>query len=187
MDPGRCHSHPDQLTPVRQIHIPDPIIHPDAVIAPTAQIHGQVEIGAESFVLFGVAIRAEFDRVVVGAETNIQDNAVLHADEGIPCLVGNRVTVGHAAVVHGATIGDGSLIGIGARALNGSTVGPGAWLAAGSVLAEGREIPPWTLGIGVPAKPVRDLTEDEIRRANDGVDSYLELADAYREIFRDRT
>lgn len=163
--------------------IPEPTIHPDAVIAPGAQLHGQVEVGAECFVLFGVVIRAEFDRVLIGAETNIQDNTVIHADEGMPCLIGNRVTIGHSAVVHGATIGDGSLIGIGARALNQSVLGQGAWLAAGAVLTEGSEIPAWTLAVGIPAKPVRELTEDEIRRADDGVDSYLALADAYREIF----
>ena len=184
MDAGGFDSYPHQVASVTKLDIPDPVIHPDAVIAPGAHIYGQVEIGAESFVLFGVVIRAEFDRIVVGAETNIQDNAVLHCDEAIPCHVGNRVTIGHAAVVHGATIGDGSLIGIGARALNGSIVGQGAWLAAGSVLAEGREIPPWALGMGIPAKPVRELTEDEIRRASDGVDHYLEAADAYREIFK---
>ena len=167
-------------------YIPDPVIHPDAVIAPGAQIHGQVEIGAETFVLFGVVIRAELAGVVIGAETNIQDNAVLHDDEDAPCRVGDRVTIGHAAVVHAATIGDGCLIGIGAKALSNSVVGHGAWLAAGSVLAEGKEIPPWTLGMGIPAKPVRDLTESEVRRANEGVDHYIELADVYRQIFKGR-
>jgi carbonic anhydrase/acetyltransferase-like protein (isoleucine patch superfamily) len=85
-------------------------------------------------------------------------------------------------VVHGATVGDNALIAIGARALNNSTVGEGAWLAAGAVLAEGKEIPPWTLAVGIPARPVRELTEDEIRHADEGVDHYLELAAAYRRI-----
>jgi len=186
MDPRRTHSHPYQLASVKSPYIPEPVIHPDAVIAPGAQIHGQVEIGAEAFVLFGVVIRAELAGVVIGAETNIQDNSVLHDDEDAPCRVGDRVTIGHAAVVHGCTVGNGCLIGIGAMALSNSVVGHGAWLAAGSVLAEGKEIPPWTLGMGIPAKPVRDLTEAEIRRANEGVDHYLELADAYRQIFRSR-
>ena len=163
--------------------IPAPSIHESAVIAPTANIHGQVTIAEKAFVLFGVTIRAELDRVTIGRETNVQDNTVIHCDEGIPCTIGSRVTIGHAAVVHGATVGDNALIGIGARALNNSTVGEGALLAAGSVLAEGKEIPPWTLGLGIPAKPVRGLTEAEIRRASDGVDHYLQLAAAYREIF----
>lgn len=172
---------------MRTPYIPEPRIHPDAVVAPNATVRGQVEIGAETFLLFGVVVRAELDRIVVGAETNVQDNSVLHCDEDVPCTLGNRVTVGHAAVVHGATVGDGALIGIGARALNNSILGEGAWLGAGSVLTEGKEIPPWTLALGVPAKPVRELTDDEIRRANDGVDHYLHLADAYRELFRSGT
>jgi carbonic anhydrase/acetyltransferase-like protein (isoleucine patch superfamily) len=163
--------------------IPKPSIHPDALIAPGAHIYGRVEIGARSFILFGVAIRAEVDRVMIGTETNVQDNTVVHSDEGVPCLIGNRVTIGHAAVVHGATIGDRSLMGIGSRALNNSVLGEGAWLAAGSVLAEGKEIPAWTLAMGTPAKPVRALTEEEIRRADEGVEVYLSWAEPYREIF----
>jgi carbonic anhydrase/acetyltransferase-like protein (isoleucine patch superfamily) len=172
---------------MRSPYIPEPKIHPDAVIAPNVTVRGHVEIGAEAFLLFGVVVRAEMDRIVIGAETNIQDNSVLHCDDDVPCILGNRVTVGHAAVVHGATVGDGALIGIGAKALNSSKVGEGAWLGAGSVLAEGKEVPPWTLALGIPAKPVRELTDDEIGRANDGVDHYLELADAYRELFRSDT
>lgn len=128
-------------------------------------------------------VRAELDRISIGAESNIQDNAVLHCDEDIPCIVGERVTVGHLAVIHGARIGDRALVGIGARALNDSQVGEGAWLGAGSVLPEGREIPPWTLALGTPARVIRDLTEDEIRKADEGVDHYLQLAEAYRDVF----
>ena len=158
-----------------------PRIEPSAFVAPSAQIHGDVSIGAGAVIMFGVVIRAEFDSIAIGSETNIQDNSVLHSDVEIPCLVGNRVTVGHAAVVHGATVGDHCLIGIGARVLNGSVVGEGAWIAAGSLLPEGKEIPPWTLAIGTPAKPIRDLTEAEITRQRTGVDDYLEIAKAYRD------
>jgi len=168
---------------VRRPNIPRPKIDPEAVIAPGAHIYGDVTIGVDSFILFGVVIRAELDRVTIGWESNVQDNAVLHCDEGIPCQVGNRVTIGHGAVVHGCTVADRALIAIGARALNNSAIGEGAWLAAGAVLAEGKEVPPWTLAVGVPARPVRDLTEEEIRHADEGVDHYLELAAAYRKIF----
>lgn len=140
-------------------------------------------IGARSFVLFGAVVRAELDRISIGEETNIQDNAVLHCDEDVPCVLGDRVTVGHLAVVHGSTVGERALIGIGAKALNRSLIGEGAWLGAGAVLPEGKEIPPWTLALGTPAKVVRDLTEDEIKRADEGVDHYLETAKVYREIF----
>ncbi len=167
---------------MRAPHIPEPTIDPSALVVPGARIHGQVEIGPRAFVLFGAVLRAELDRITVGAETNIQDNAVLHCDEQFPSIVGDRVTVGHLAVIHGARIGNRSLIGIGAKALNGSRVGEGAWLGAGSVLPEGREIPPWTLAVGTPARVLRELNEDEIRRADEGVEHYLELAQAYREI-----
>jgi len=160
-----------------------PSIHPSALVLPGAHVHGEVTIAEQAFVLFGAVIRAELDRISIGRQTNIQDNAVLHCDEGIPAVVGERVTVGHAAVVHGAIIGDRALIGIGAKALNRSVVGEGAWLAAGSVLAEGKTVPAWTLAVGVPAKPVRELTTDEVGRADQGVQHYLELAEAYRESF----
>lgn len=163
--------------------IPEPQIDSSALISPGAHVYGAVEIAARSFVLFGVVIRAELDRISIGSETNIQDNSVLHCDEDVPCSLGNRVTVGHLAVVHGAHVGDRALIGIGAKALNKTVIGEGAWLGAGAVLAEGHEIPPWTLALGIPARVVRDLTEDEIRRADEGVDHYLQVADVYREIF----
>lgn len=173
----------DSLDTMERLEIPQPRIDPSAVIAPGANIHGNVTIGAMSFVLFGVSIRAEFDHITIGSETNIQDGSVVHCDEGIPCVIGSRVTVGHAAVVHGARVGDGALIGIGARALNNSSVGEGAWLAAGSLLPEGKSIPAGTLALGTPAKVVRELTDAEIASASDGVDHYLALAEAYREIF----
>jgi len=149
-------------------------------VAPNATVRGDVTIGEGAVVLFGAVLRAEEDRVVVGRETNIQDNAVVHCDAGFPALIGDRVTVGHAAVVHGATVGDGCLVGIGAMALNGSAMGEGSWLAAGSVLPEGKEIPPFTLAVGVPARPLRELTQEEIERQRSGVQTYLELRDLYR-------
>jgi carbonic anhydrase/acetyltransferase-like protein (isoleucine patch superfamily) len=167
---------------LRAPHIPSPKIDPRALVAPGAHIYGDVTIGPDVFILFGVAIRAELDRIVIGARSNIQDNAVLHCDEGYPCLIGERVTVGHSAVVHASSVGDRALIGIGAKALNRTVIGEGAWLAAGSVLTEGKTVPPWTLAMGVPAQPVRDLTEEEIQRADEGVGHYLELLAAYREI-----
>jgi carbonic anhydrase/acetyltransferase-like protein (isoleucine patch superfamily) len=167
---------------MRSPRLTEPTIHPDALILPGARIYGQVTIAEGVLVLFGAVIRGELDRIDIGAESNIQDNAVLHCDEDIPCLLGKRVTVGHAAVVHGAIVGDRCLIAIGAILLNGSRLGEGAWLGAGSVLAEGAVIPDWTLALGTPARPVRDLTDEEITRADEGVDHYLELREAYREI-----
>lgn len=159
-----------------------PQIDPAAYVAATAQIFGDVSIEAEVVVMFGAVIRAELDRVTIGSQSNIQDNVVVHCDTDRPTRIGRRVTVGHAAVVHGATIGDHCLVGIGALALNGSTLGEGAWLAAGSVLAEGKTIPAWTLAVGTPAKALRDLTEAEIARQDSGVDEYLRLATLYRSL-----
>jgi carbonic anhydrase/acetyltransferase-like protein (isoleucine patch superfamily) len=161
----------------------EPVIDPTALIAPGARVHGEVTIGPRSFILYGTVIRAELDRIAVGAETNIQDNSVVHCDEGIPCLIGDRVTVGHAAVVHGASVGDRCLVGIGAILLNRSKLGEGAWLAAGSVLTEGAHIPAWTLAVGVPARALRELTEDEVARADEGVEHYLDLLESYQSTF----
>ncbi len=158
----------------------NPAIDPTAFIADTARITGNVDIGDRAVIMFGVVIRAELDRVSIGARTNIQDNSVLHCDAGVPCVVGSDTTIGHAAVVHGATVGDHCLVGIGARLLNGSVLGEGSWLAAGAVLTERGEIPPWTLAMGTPAKPIRGLTEGEIARQRSGVEEYLRIGALYR-------
>jgi len=159
---------------------PSPSIDPTAFVARGVRILGDVTVGERAVLMFGVVVRAELDRITIGAETNIQDNCVIHCDEGIPCLVGDRVTVGHAAVVHGATVEDHCLVGIGARVLNRSHLGEGAWLAAGAVLTEGRSIPPWTVAAGIPAKPLRDLTDEEKARADEAVEHYLGFGEAYR-------
>jgi carbonic anhydrase/acetyltransferase-like protein (isoleucine patch superfamily) len=163
--------------------VSEPAVDPTALIAPGAEVHGRVTIGPRVFILFGAVLRAEFDLIDVGAETNVQDNAVLHCDQGYPCIVGRRVTIGHSAVVHGAFVRDHALVGIGATMLNGSTLGEGSWLAAGSVLGEGKEIPPRTLAVGTPARPVRDLDDADLASAAEGVDHYLTLLDSYRTRF----
>lgn len=165
---------------IEPLELPEPVVHPEAFIAGSAVLRGHVTVGRLAVIMFGVVARAEFDVIVIGEQTNVQDNTVIHCDAGIPTRIGDRVTIGHAAVVHGATIGDRCLVGIGARALNGSVMGEGSWLAAGSVLPEGREIPPWTLAMGTPAKPVRDLRPEEIARQDSGVDTYLRLGETYR-------
>ena len=162
-----------------ELVIPSPQIDTTAFIAPTAVLHGRVTVAARAVIMFGTVIRAELDSVHIGAETNIQDNCVLHVDEGFPTILGNRVTVGHAAVVHGANVGDNCLVGIGARVLNGAVIGEGSWLAAGSLLPEGKSIPPWTLALGTPAKPIRELTDEEIAQQSAGVDQYLQFGAAY--------
>lgn len=157
-----------------------PSVDPSAFVATSAQIHGDVRVGASAVVMFGAVLRAEVEHIAIGEQSNVQDNAVFHSDEDFPVILGKRVTVGHAAVVHGAVVGDHCLVGIGALALNGSVMGEGSWLAAGAVLAEGRTIDPWTIAAGVPAKPIRKLRPDEIERASTGVDHNLRIPDLYR-------
>jgi carbonic anhydrase/acetyltransferase-like protein (isoleucine patch superfamily) len=188
MDAGGCDQEENRLDRLgghrlKSPHIPRPDIDPTAFVAPGGQVHGQVRIGPLTFVLFGAVLRGELDRIEVGRETNIQDNAIVHTDDGAPATLGDRVTIGHSAVVHGAGIGDRALIGIGALVLNRATVGEGAWLGAGSVLTEGSSIPAWTLAVGAPARPRRELTDEEVARADEGVDHYLEMMEAYRAIF----
>lgn len=161
----------------------EPRIHPGAFIAPDAQIHGDVLIDDAAVVLFGVVMRAEFDQIRIGRESNIQDGVIVHCDDGVPTTIGERVTVGHAVVVHGSTIGDDCLVGIGSRTLNHSVLGEGSWLGAGAVLTEGSRIPPWTLALGIPARPIRELTPQEIERQRNGVENYQAIAARYRERF----
>lgn len=162
------------------LQLASPTIDPSAYVAPGTHLYGDISVGREAVIMFGAVIRAELDRVTIGARTNLQDNCVVHADEGVPCTIGRNTTVGHAAVVHGATVGDGCLVGIGSVLLNNSTMGEGSWLAAGAILTEGSEIPPWTLAMGTPAKPVRDLTPDEIERQREGIVHYQQFAATYR-------
>lgn len=129
-----------------------PQIHPTAYIAPSALIVGQAEIGEYASVWFGVVVRSDTEKVVIGAGSNVQDGAILHADPGDPCILGQNVTVGHRAVVHGALVEDGALIGIGAVILNQAKVGKGAMVGAGAVVPPGMEVPAGMLAIGIPAK-----------------------------------
>ncbi|HSF86010.1 MAG TPA: gamma carbonic anhydrase family protein [Acidimicrobiia bacterium] len=158
----------------------EPTIDPAAFVAPTAQLHGNVIVQRGAVIMFGAVLRAEMEAITIGVESNVQDNAVFHTDTGYPVRIGDRVTVGHAAVVHGAKVADHCLVGIGSIMLNGSSLGEGAWLAAGSMLTPGKEIPPWTLAAGSPAKPLRDLRPEEIRSQDEGVGHYLDFADLYR-------
>ncbi|PZN10706.1 MAG: gamma carbonic anhydrase family protein [Bacillota bacterium] len=138
-----------------------PRIAPDAYVAPGAAVIGRVYLGEESSVWFGAVLRGDLDEIRLGAGSNVQDNAVLHVDRGQPCLVGRDVTIGHGAIVHGCTIEDECLIGMGAVILSGARVGRGSLVGAGALVPEGREIPPGSLVLGIPARVVRSLTSGE--------------------------
>jgi carbonic anhydrase/acetyltransferase-like protein (isoleucine patch superfamily) len=139
-----------------------PRVAPDAYIAPTAVLIGDVVIETGASVWFGAVLRGDFDRIVLGAGSNIQDNAVLHTSEGRPTLVGPGVTVGHAALLEGCVIEEGALIGMGGIVLSGARVGRRALVAAGSVVREGQVIPPDVLAAGVPAT-VKSALSDHAR------------------------
>ena len=134
------------------------MIDPTAFIAPGAIVLGDVWLGAESSVWYNAVIRGDVDRIAIGEQTNIQDLTMIHADPGIPCTVGNRVTVGHRVILHGCTIEDDCLIGMGAILLNGVRVGRGSIVGAGALLLENMEVAPGSLVVGVPARVVRPLT-----------------------------
>ncbi|WP_027461053.1 gamma carbonic anhydrase family protein [Deinococcus murrayi] len=132
-----------------------PDLHPSAFVAPSADLTGAVSVGEEASVWFGVVARGDIEPIFIGPRCNVQDGAVLHTDEGHPCRLEEDVTVGHRAVVHGATCEAGSLVGMGAVMLSGSRLGRGAVLAAGAVLREGQAVPDGMLAAGVPARVVR--------------------------------
>jgi carbonic anhydrase/acetyltransferase-like protein (isoleucine patch superfamily) len=159
-----------------------PKIAPSCYIDPSAQVIGDVVIGDGSSVWPNAVLRGDVNFIRVGEGTNIQDNSVLHVDsDGFPLNIGNRVTVGHSVVLHGCTIEDESLIGIGAIVLNGARIGKGSVIAAGALVAEGMEIPAYSLAMGVPAKVRREVTPEERERFRLNAEHYMELRDKYRE------
>jgi carbonic anhydrase/acetyltransferase-like protein (isoleucine patch superfamily) len=150
-------------------------IHPSAFVHPLAFVCGDVTLGARASVWPYAVLRGDGDRIVVGEECNLQDGCVVHVDPGLPVQLGARVTVGHRAIVHGATVGDESLIGMGAILLNGVRVGGGSIVGAGTVCREGMEVPPNSLVVGVPGRVIRQTTDEERERIRRTVQSYLAL------------
>lgn len=150
-----------------------------ALVCKGAHLIGRVTVGDRVSIWFNAVVRGDLAPIEIGAESNIQDGAVLHIDMDVPLIVGRRVTVGHGAVLHSCRVGDGALIGMGAVVLSGAEVGEEAVVAAGALVPENASIPPRSLSMGVPARVIRDLTEDELVRVRQGVDHYLELAEKY--------
>jgi carbonic anhydrase/acetyltransferase-like protein (isoleucine patch superfamily) len=138
-----------------------PNLDPTAFVAAGARVVGGVVLGEGSSVWYNAVLRADGDTITVGAGSNLQDNVSVHVDPGHPVLIGRDVSVGHNAVVHGCTIGDGSLIGMGSVVLSGAVIGDGCLVAAGAVVLEGTVVPPGSLAAGVPAKVRRELTDEE--------------------------
>ncbi len=157
-----------------------PVIPETAWVADTAVVRGNVILGEDVSIWFGAVLRGDEAPIRVGAQSNVQDSAVLHVSEGFPCIVGSRVTIGHRAIVHGCTVEDGVLIGMGAIVLDGAHVGAGAVVAAGAVVSPGMDIPPGTLVLGVPARVFGPLNEKQKQMGETAVTNYLANKEAYR-------
>ncbi len=166
--------------PVRSLGERHPQVDAGAFVAAGAQVIGDVTLGAAASVWFNAVLRGDTDPITVGAESNVQDGAVLHADPGYPCSIGARVVIGHGAILHGCRIEDACLIGMGAIILNGARIGSGSIVAAGALVAEGKEFPARSMIMGVPAKLVRSVTEAEVGKIAAGVAHYRERAERYQ-------
>jgi carbonic anhydrase/acetyltransferase-like protein (isoleucine patch superfamily) len=157
-----------------------PRIAGSAWVADSAQVIGDVELADDSSVWFGAVLRGDNEPIRIGAGSNVQDGSVLHTDPGFPLTVGERVTVGHQAMLHGCTVGDGTLIGIQAVVLNGAKIGRHCLVAAGALVTGGQEFAEGSLIVGSPAKVLRALTPEQIENQLDGAERYREKARRFR-------
>ncbi|HYN29196.1 MAG TPA: gamma carbonic anhydrase family protein [Dermatophilaceae bacterium] len=157
-----------------------PDVHPTAWVAPGATVLGDAHLGPEASVWYSAVVRADLETIALGARTNVQDGAVLHADPGVPLVLGEDVTVGHGAMLHGCTVGDRSLVGIGAIVLNGARVGSGCVVAAGSLVPPGASVPDGSLVMGSPATVVRETTGAEREGAATNARHYVALMRRHR-------
>ncbi len=158
-----------------------PQIDPDAWVAPNASVIGQVSLAAGASVWYGATLRAEAEPIEIGEGANIQDGVTVHVDPGFPCRVATGVTVGHNVVLHGCTVEQDSLVGMGAVVLNGAVIGAGSLVAAGAVVPQGMVVPPRSLVAGVPAKVRRELSDDEVGHNRLNAAAYTHLTGLHRE------
>ncbi len=157
-----------------------PVISDTCFVAPDADIYGNVEIGAKSSVWFHAVIRSEVSPVQIGAETSVQDNCTIHTDPSHEVHIGNRVTIGHGAIVHGCTIGDETLIGMGSIILNGAKIGRHCIVGAGALVTEYKEIPDNSVVVGSPAKVLRQVTEADVKHILENAEAYMKDGQLYR-------
>jgi carbonic anhydrase/acetyltransferase-like protein (isoleucine patch superfamily) len=165
---------------IYQLDACTPEVHDSVWIADNAQVMGSVAILADASIWFGVTVRGDTERIEIGQGSNIQDGSVLHADHGKPLKVGNHVTVGHMVMLHGCTIGDESLIGIGAVVLNGAKIGKNCLVGAGSLVTEGKEFADGSMIMGSPAKVVRALSPEQIDGLRQSARHYVENARRFK-------
>lgn len=158
----------------------NPTIHPTVFLADGVQLIGDVTIGEESSVWYNAVLRGDLAPIRIGRRTNIQDGCIGHVNTDEPLIVGEQVSVGHGAIIHGCTIGSGTLIGMGAIVLNGADIGEYALIGAGSLVTENKKIPGYTLSLGSPAKVVRELTEHDLQRMKRTMEGYLQKGKEYK-------
>lgn len=151
----------------------------DIFVAESADVVGDVQLERDSSVWYQAVIRGDHDKICVGAESNIQDGCVLHADEGFPVQIGKQVTVGHGAIIHGCEIGDGTLVGMGAIVLNGAKIGKNCVIGAGALITQGMVIPDGMMALGCPAKIRRAVTKEEIEENLKNTMDYVRLGRQY--------
>lgn len=156
------------------------MIHPSAFIAATAAVMGDVTLGEDASVWYGAVLRGDMAPIVIGPQSNIQDGTIIHVDEGVPCTVGRRVGVGHRVILHGCTVEDECLVGMGSILLNGARIGSGSVIAAGAVIPEGMQIPAKSLVMGVPGRIVRPVDQALAERVTFTWRHYVEQARAHR-------
>jgi carbonic anhydrase/acetyltransferase-like protein (isoleucine patch superfamily) len=157
-----------------------PRIHPTAFVAPTAVVMGDVELGEESSVWYTAVLRGDTAPIRIGNQVNLQDGTIVHVDDGVPCTVGDRVGVGHRAILHGCTVEEECLIGMGSILLNRVVIGRGSLIGAGALLPEGMRVPPGSVVMGVPGKVVRSIDAELTRRIAQTWQHYVEQAKRHR-------
>ncbi len=165
---------------IYQLGADAPQIDPTAWVAESANLIGKVTLEANATIWYGVTIRGDNERITIGAGSNVQENTVMHTDMGFPMHIGENVSIGHMAMLHGCTIGDGSLIGIQAVIMNGAKIGKGCLVGAGALVTEGKEFPDNSLIIGSPAKAVRTLADADIARLAHIAEGYVQRGATYR-------
>ncbi|MBQ9006775.1 MAG: gamma carbonic anhydrase family protein [Atopobiaceae bacterium] len=154
-----------------------PNLHPTVRVAPGAHVIGDATLGEHCTVWYNAVIRADEAPVTIGAKTNVQDCAVVHVSTGHPVSIGDGVTIGHGAIVHGCTMGSNSLIGMGAIVLDGAEIGGNCIIGAGALVTQGTRIPDGHMAFGSPARVIRPLTEEEIRKNRENAQEYVRLAE----------
>jgi carbonic anhydrase/acetyltransferase-like protein (isoleucine patch superfamily) len=161
-----------------------PDIGKDVWIAPNASVIGDVYLSAQVSIWFGVVIRCDNEPIVIGAQTNIQDNSVLHSDPGSPLTIGAGVTVGHKAMLHGCTIGDNSLVGIGATILNGAVIGKNCLIGAHALITEGKTIPDNSMVVGAPGRVIRTLDDAAVQMLKASALHYVQNAENFKKALK---